>query len=371
MKILLISHSSLKKGPRQYRQIKALSNYEIHTVGLEKSGIETKFFKIKKYNFFIKLIRLVLLKFNLYKIYFWNTNRRTLYNKLKKNKYKLIIVHEIRMAPLAFKLSNHKIPVILDAHEYSPENFNDNFFWRFFIKNYYFHLCTKYLKRFNEIITVSDGIVEKYNREFNINCILINNATEYISGLKPIETKGKIKIIHHGIVSSSRSLDLIIDMMNYLDPNLYELNLMLVSSISRSYYLQKLKLKSKNKNIKFLKPVKREEIVSFCNNFDIGIIFFPPTNFNLKFGLGNKFFEYIQSRLCLVIGPDIEMSQIIKKYKLGVICNTWNPVDLARKISDLTLKDINYYKNQSNKYSKELSSINNIKTFKNLIKKYL
>ena len=100
----------------------------------------------------------------------------------------------------------------------------------------------------------------------------------------------KIRIIHHGIASSSRKLELIVEMMKFLDNSVYELNLMLVSSTFSSLYLRKLKTIAKGLNIVFLKPVSRNRLVKFCNQFDIGIHCFPPSNFNIKYGLGNKFF---------------------------------------------------------------------------------
>ena len=372
MKILLISHSSLLKGPRQLRQIKIIKknpDNQLDCIGSESSGLEDNYFNLSSYPFYIEVIRVFLLKFGFYKLYFWDRFKRNLYRKIKNNKYDLIILHEIRNAPLAFAISNGT-PIILDAHEYSPSNFDDSFLWRFFIKKYYTRLCEKYIIEFDKILTVSSGIANEYKKVFNTDTILITNATEYVENLRPSSIdSNKIKILHHGIASSSRKLELIIEMMGYLDER-YELNLMLVSSTYRGFYLRKLKKLAKGKNIKFLLPVNKSEIVSFSNKFDIGIHFIPPTNFNLKYGLGNKFFEYIQSRLVVAIGPDIEMSKYVNKYDLGIISPSWSPEDMAQTIKNTNYKKLVYYKNQSQKYAKELSSINNEKEIEKIINKY-
>tara|TARA_B100001287_G_scaffold191398_1_gene161705 strand:- start:16146 stop:17273 length:1128 start_codon:yes stop_codon:yes gene_type:complete len=372
MKILLISHSSLLKGPRQFRQIKIIKknpHYTLDCVGSEPSGLEDNYYKLRSYSFYIDAIRVILLKFGFYKLYFWDRFKRKLYRKIKNNKYDLIILHEIRIAPLAFAISKGT-PVILDAHEYSPKNFDDNLLWRFFIKKYYTKLCEKYINNFDKIITVSPGIVDEYKRVFDIDPILITNATEYVENIRPTAIDSKrIKILHHGIASSSRKLELIIEMMEFLDER-YELNLMLVSSTYRDFYLKKLVKLAKGKNVKFLLPVNKTELISFSNKFDIGIHFVPPTNFNLKYGLGNKFFEYIQSRLVVAIGPDIEMSKYVKKYDLGIISPTWSPEDLAQSIKNTNLEELVFYKNQCQKYAKELSSINNEKEIEKIINKY-
>ena len=74
----------------------------------------------------------------------------------------------------------------------------------------------------------------------------------------------------------------------------YFLYLMLVASRTNKIYLNKLKkMSKKNQNIIFLKPISFNKLVPYSNQFDIGIQFHPPVNLNLKYGLGNKFFEFI------------------------------------------------------------------------------
>ena len=371
MKILIIAYPSLKKDPRPFRQIKNLyKDYELHTIGASKSGYEKVFFKLKKHKFFIEFFRVFLLKMGLYKFYYWDRYKRKILKAVKKNNYDLIIVHEIRLLPLALKISNNS-KIILDAHEYSPKNFDDSFLWRFFIKKYYTKLCKDNLPFVDKVITVSPGIVNAYKDNFKTDTVLITNACEYEANIIPSKIDSNlIKIIHHGTVSSSRKLELLIEMMNYLDNDKYQLNLMLVSSFYLKNYLNKLKRKAHNLNIIFLDPVERKDLIHFSNKFDIGIHFVPPTNFNLKYGLGNKFFEFIQSRLAIAIGPDIEMSSYVKKYNLGMIADDWSAESIAKKISSTNIDQLTFFKNQAHKYAKKLSSNNNDQLFKNIIDSY-
>ncbi len=371
MKILIIAYPSLKKDPRPYRQIKNLyKNHELHCVGESESGLEFSFYKLEKYKFYIEIFRIFLLKFGLYEFYYWDKFKKKILNSLKNQDFDLVIAHEIRLVPLALKIAKNA-PVILDAHEYSPKNFDDSWLWRFFIKKYYTKLCVDNLPKVDKVLTVSPGIVDAYIKNFNTKTVLIKNACEYAANLVPSKLDPNlIKIIHHGNVSSSRKLELLIEMMKYLDNTKYQLNLMLVSGASTNLHLKKLKYQAKNLNIVFLKPVKREEIVPFCNQFDIGVIFLPPTNFNLKFCLANKFFEMIQSRLALAIGPDIEMSKYVKKYEIGMIAEDWSAFSLANMIRSTPLSKLIYYKNQSDKYANDLSSINDDLNFIDLINSY-
>ena len=370
MKVLIISYTDLKNDPRPYRQIKSIyKSTEVHTVGTSESGLEKSFTRLKKNNFIIRTFRILLLKFKLYDYYNWDFYKKKILSEKNKIKYDLVIAHEVRLVPLAIKLAK-EAPVVLDAHEYSPKNFDDSWLWRFFIKKYYTYLCDKYLPIVDKVITVSRGIVNAYKENYNIKPILITNACEYKENIAPQKiNKNKIRIIHHGIASSSRKLELLIDMMNYLDDK-YELNFMLVSSTYSKLYLNKLKRRVKNKNIKFLQPVSREKLIYLSNDYDIGIHFVPPTNYNLKYGLGNKFFEYVQSRLVIAIGPDIEMSRYVKKYNLGIISKTWDPSSIAEAIMNTDLNTLNFYKNQCHIFAKELSSNQNDEVFLNLVNSY-
>ena len=368
-KILVMAITDLSKSPRPIRQIKALKNKNVvDTIGLKASGLERKFYKLSKNHVIIDILKLPLLLFRMYQIHYWDKYKKKILRTIKNNDYDLIIVHEIRMLPLAFEISN-KSKIILDAHEYSPENFNDNLIWKIFIKHFYIYLCNRFLNRCDKVITVCKGISDLYNENFNVSCEVITNATEY-ADLIPINNKksDKIKIIHHGNASSSRKLELMIEMMDYLDDR-FELYLMLVANRTNKIYFNKLKKLSKHySNIYFLNPVPYAEIVSYSNQFDIGIQFHPPVNINLEFGLGNKFFEFIQSRLAIVIGPSIEMKRYVEKYNLGIVSSTFRPEDIAKKINNLSRDDIMQFKNNTHKNALKLSSNSNEKKFLEIIK---
>ena len=142
--------------------------------------------------------------------------------------------------------------------------------------------------------------------------------------------------------------------MDYLDPR-FELNLMLVPTDKR-YFNKLQKMADKRKNIRILPPVSLKDIVGTLNRYDIGLYLLAPTNFNNLFALPNKFFEFIQARLCIAISPSPEMAKIVRKYELGVVGEDFSPASLAKKISDLTPEDIWYFKNQTHKYARELSA---------------
>lgn len=370
-KILILTYTNLDRDPRPNRQISLLNNdFEVWTIGTTPSTLEKQFIELKKKSFVAQIFRLILLKLRLYNLYYWDKYKKRLVEKIDREKFDIIIAHEIRLVPLALKIGEN-CKIILDAHEYSPENFEDDFFWRFLFKRYYTYLCGKYINKCDRIITVSEGIAHKYEKNFNVKVDVITNACNFVD-LRPkkIDPK-KIKIIHHGIVSSSRNLELLINIMGYLD-DYYQLDLMLVVTKVNKRGFDRLKRFAKQQtNIRIIPPIKYSEIIGFINNYDIGLIFFPPSNFNLEFSLPNKFYDFIQARLAIATGPSIEMSSIVKKYNLGIVTNSFNPQEMATAIKNCTINQLAFYKEQVHKYAFELSSNSNNDKIRKIISETL
>lgn len=217
------------------------------------------------------------------------------------------------------------------------------------------------------MVTPSRGVSNEYQKQFGIRSQVITNASDYRHLAPSKVNKGKIRIIHHGNASASRNLELMIKVMDFLDDR-YLLDLMLVRNRSNKRYFNKLnQIVQKKVNVRIISPVEFMEIVPFINKYDIGFIFRSSVNLNLKFGLGNKFFEFIQARLMLAVGPIPEMAKIVKEYDLGLVSKDFNPRTMANSIRSMSVEDILYHKNQSHKYAKELSSEKNKVKFRNIV----
>jgi len=346
-KILILSYSHLSSDPRIIRQIKALNeNYCIETCGysapLEKNIKFYPIYKAPSFSLIRKTKRFFQFIFRNYESYYWDNGKLNLVKELLKNNYNLIIANDIHTLPLALKIANKKSKVYFDAHEYHLLEFNDNFIWKIFHKPNMYYLCEKYIPMADAFSTVSNGIVEAYSKNVGATPFLLPNMVSY-QNLKPsLINDNKIKIIHHGAAIPSRKLELMIEMMNYLDER-FTLDLMLVPSSEK--YMIYLKNKANNyKNINFISPVKSSEICNFINQYTIGLYILPPLNFNNKHALPNKFFEFIQARLVVAISPSSEMEFYTKKYNLGVVADNFTPQSMAEKLNKLTISEIEQFK---------------------------
>jgi len=86
------------------------------------------------------------------------------------------------------------------------------------------------------------------------------------------------------------------------------------------------------------------EICQALNDYDMGIFLLPPVNFNYAHALPNKFFEFIQARLAVAIGPSPEMASIVEEYGFGVVAKSFNPADLGVALSRMSEADLVRYK---------------------------
>jgi hypothetical protein len=235
--------------------------------------------------------------------------------------------------------------VICDLREYYPLEFENSFFFRFFESDFREIICKNFLSKCDLIMTVSNGLSDAYEKNFGIKPIVVY-STPFYNNLSPnIVCDKKIKCVHHGIANRDRKLENMIYMFKYLDNRFY-LDFYLVGNKN---YINELKRKSEpfKERIRFLDPIPFNQIITSLHNYDIGLYLLEDTNFNTRFSLPNKFFEFIQARLMVAIGPSPEMSKIVEQYELGVVSENFKPYSLAKKLNSLQADAILKFKQNS------------------------
>jgi hypothetical protein len=279
---------------------------------------------------------------------------RELCRELSSRKFDLIVSHDITLLPLAFGLKGDRTKVVLDAREYYTREYEDSLKWKLLTRPVNRYLCNKYLPQCDKILTVNEGLAQEYAGEFGVLPEVVMSLPRYVD-LSPSPVNGtKIRIMHHGFASLSRRTETMIEMMDYLDER-FSLDMMLI--VSQGTYWDKIvSMAGSRKNVRIIPPLRMEEIVPFTNKYDIGLYLCPPTSFNQKYTLPNKFFEFIQARLAVAIGPSIEMKKIVEQYDCGVVSDDFDPRSLAAKLSSLSVDKIFHYKQQSHQAASVLCS---------------
>lgn len=325
-------------------------------------------FVLKRIRYSIHILRI---RIGRYEDALWGMlgRAKVLSSELARRDFDLIISHDCTLLPLACRIKKDSTPLMLDAREYYPRNFDDQWIWRMMIKPINLYLCNEYLHRCNKIITVSDGLAQEYAKHYHVQPEVIMSLPT-AQDLRPVQAEGNaIKMVYHGNVNPSRRTELMIEMMDYVDER-FSLDLMIM--VSRTSYWQRIALMAKQRrNVRIIPPVPMQQIVPFTNQYDIGLFLCAPTNFNLTYTLPNKLFEFIQARLSVAIGPNIEMKKIVEKYDCGLVASDFQPQTLAKALNALTVDKIMYYKEQAHKAALELNAEANKRRIEEIINKLL
>lgn len=347
----------IHSDPRVMRQVRLLEGkYRVTVAGYghaPDAQIEFIALERQQRSLLVKSFWAFKLLAGLHERYYWSQQQvQGCLQRLAGRIFDLVIANDVSSLPLALRLAGGA-PVMIDSHEYSPREFEDKWLWRRLFAPHTDYLCRRYLPRAACMTTVCQGIADEYRRVYGIPSTVIHNAP-MLQALQPgpVDT-GRIRLIHHGAAIRSRHLEVMIDMLAFLDKR-FTLDFMLVASDRR--YLEELKARVRDESrIRFLDPVPMPEICTTLNDYDLGVFLLPPVNFNYQHALPNKFFEFVQARLGIAIGPSPEMAKLLDKYKLGVVAQSFEPQALAQSLNALSTEDIIAFKQAAHAAAHEFS----------------
>jgi len=345
-------------------------NHEALLPNKQSRGLQSKLKAL-----IIKLYKLLLLVFRrfdeLVEVSFVGKNQILERPELKT--FDLIVTHDIVLLPLACNIANtSKARILFDAREYYPREFENNFLWRLLIQPFNKHLCENYLHQCDKVITVSDGIAREYKTEYGVDAEVIMSLPDFHEIEPMLSQNNSIRIIYHGQASPDRQIEKMIEIIDYLGEH-FSLDLMLVppARLHQAYWRKIATMAKKRARVKIISPVPMKKIIEFTSQYDIGLFICPPTTFNLKYALPNKFFEYIQARLAVAIGPSIEMRKVVEKYRCGIVANDFTPRSLADEISEIGHDELLFFKKQSNNAALDLNATKNSIKIQRIVKDLL
>ncbi len=360
----------MHSDPRVLRQIAFFEKigFEILLSGLEFQGEKPFFSLTKSKSAFFRALKLGIMVARLTRLRVLEFLHHSSLKELSSQApaFDLIFANDAETWPLAIELkkSHPGAKVIFDAHEQYAKEFSDMLLWKWFHKRFVNFVCENYIPKADKFVTVCDGIAQDYAKDYGVKAQLILNTPDYEPHLIPSQPKRKIQIIHHGIANRSRKIEKMVRLMDYLDER-FELRLMLVPSDPA--YLKELNEMAKGKQIEFLTPVPTQEISTFINRFDIGLFILEPVNFNYANALPNKFFEFIQARLAIAIGPSPEMKKILEAEHIGIVTQSFDEKEMAEVLNALSLEEIHLMKQNSHKVAWKYSNHQNEQVMENLL----
>lgn len=308
-------------------------------------------------------------------------NRLVVMEHIKTHRYDVIICHDLLLLPVLFvgldSKSNRQeaesTRVIFDAREFYPLQNASSLRWRILFKVFNIYLCKTYAKRADKIFSVSPRFCELYKTHFGLKVELLLSLPPYYElNPKPINPQ-KIKILYHGALNKNRDIHKIIYLCQKLDKRFC---MDFIFTGGAQEYRKKIEstilgLQKQGYNISVLPAVSLEQIVPFGNNYDIGFIYIPKHNRNLLATIPNKFFEYIQSRLALLLPPIVSLQDITEKYDNAIVSRNFSLDSLSHALNTLSVEEISKKKQNSHTAALEFNINQNAQKIRNILTELL
>ncbi|MBX3193993.1 MAG: hypothetical protein KF727_02690 [Microbacteriaceae bacterium] len=279
---------------------------------------------------------------------------RYAYEALRGRGFDLIVANEARVLALGHALAKGA-PVWGDMHEWSPGERTHILRWRVLVAPFMRYLCATYLPRCFAVTAVSDSSAHLYDTHFGLKTRVMRNTGPYRDLPITPMIEGRIRLVHSGVAVHGRSLELMIDVMKRLDER-YSLDMYLMKGQDGGAYLAALKARAAgDPRIAFHDPVPPQRLPDVLNGGDIGVFWLKPAHDNARYTLANKYFDFVQARLALAVGPTIEMTRLTERYGVGVVSAGFTVDELVASIRELDPEAIMAAKRASDAAARELS----------------
>ncbi len=349
-RVCILSFSPIRQDARVLRQIEYLFPfYDLTVIGYGSEQApwpNITWHPVPGSTRFEKIIMIVLLFLGrlhpaFYVVWYWQKKRskQALAYAQQSNAY-AFHANEWATLPIAVEAARDKgAKVIFDAHEYSPSEQEDVWWWRFLISPMVTYLLHTYTPAVDVATTVCVPIAERYKREFGFEPIPVFNAPQY----KPRPARDidpyHIRLIHHGSAIRDRHLEWMIQTLARLDQR-FSLHFMLVGNATYIQELRNMAERLTPGRVEFIDPVIPQEVIGKIEEYDIGFYLLAPSNYNNSVALPNKFFDFIIAGLAICVGPSPTMADLVRQYQLGCVSPNFEPEQVAAMLNGLSADQI-------------------------------
>lgn len=270
----------------------------------------------------------------------------------RRQPFDVVFANDIDTVGLALALQP-TCGVHADIHEYAPRQNEELLVFRVFEAPYVRWMCRRFLARAASMTTVGQGIADEYRRAFGVEAKVVTNAAPY-TALEAGPVGSPIRLVHSGASLRNRRLEVLIDAVATATSDV-TLDLYLMGNDPD--YVAELRERAEGcDRISFPEVVAYEHLIERLNEYDVGVHVVAPTNFNNRWALPNKFFDYVQARLGLIVGPSVEMQRLMEAHALGAVAAGFDAGSLRDVLNSLTPELVSTWKKHAATSAYELSS---------------
>lgn len=268
---------------------------------------------------------------------------------LRGREFDVVLADDVDAVGLALTLPSRGVHA--DLHEYAPRQKEDLLRWRLFVAPFMRWMCREFVVLADSVTTVGQGIADEYRRRFGIDAAVVTNAAPFVERASQ-QVHAPIRLVHSGAALHDRNIMTIVDAVDLASG---DCTLDLYLTPNDPAHLAALKARQ-NERITVHEPVPYDLLNETLSQYDLGVHILPPVNFNNRWALPNKFFDYVQARLGLIIGPSPEMARMVNDRGLGVITADFTANALSQEIDRLTPGRVTEFKTASDAAAADLSA---------------
>lgn len=362
--VVILSFSPIARDPRVLRQVKLFEkDFDVTTVGLGPTpeGV------VRHVEIPVELLRWRTKRFaapllfatrQYQRLYFGSDRTKFVQAAIPRGSVDVVVANDELAVPVALSLAPRG-GVHADLHEYSPGRGVKTLDWRLRVAPFFRWAC-RTARRADSVTTVAAGIGAEYERNFGFSSQVVPNATSYRGDLAPTIPAMPLRLVHIGIAGRARKLEIMIDAVAEVEstaPGSVTLDVILAPG--DPVYIAELEHRATENAphaVRVLPPVPFEQMVTTLADYDVGVFVCPPTTFNLQHALPNKFFEFVQARLGVIVGPSPEMAPFVERYGFGIVADGFDVAATAKAIGELTAESVSRFKGASDAAATELSA---------------
>jgi hypothetical protein len=283
---------------------------------------------------------------------------------LAKN-YDILFVEHVDFLRQVVHCKRSHAKIVFDVKDYYPREFESNLLFRLLEAPYRRLVFCQNLKHIHALLSVSGGLARLLEEEYGFKSTLILSAPPKVDNSPSKIDPNFIKCVHHGSANADRGLEKLIGCSGFT--SIIPLDLYLVGNKKELELIAR--QASHNPSVQLRPPVPLTELLPTLAQYDIGIIFFPSDkSTNLKHCLPNKFFEYVQARLMIITTPLPDIADLVRKYNLGIVLDSFSIEDLESCLKSLSSEQIMIHKFASHAAAEELCFENESLKLKSIMK---
>jgi hypothetical protein len=339
-RVVLLSFTPTRLDPRVMRQVDALKErHEIVTCGYGSGvdGVEHIRIPDSVRPLPMNLPGVAALGLHMHKAaYACLPAGRWVRNELPSTDFDMILTNDLEPIPVALDVADSR-PVVADLHEFYPELPYD-WRWRYFLRPLWERICRKDLPRTAAQMTVAAGLATEFGQRYGVFPQVVTNAGPFRAPT-PHNLGDPLRIVHHGMADRGRALELMV--LGVGGVSGVELDMLLVPSPRQRSYITELEdLASRFENVRISSPVPKSELPAKLDEYDLGIAFHASESFSYVHSLPNKFFDFVQSGLPIIVGPSPEMAALANEYGLGLVIPDWKVESLRSELTHMSTKQV-------------------------------